>query len=64
MKYNMNGVSMFNGQNGLDYESWRRRMKTFLQTHGYDIWYSVVTRYNGSKKPKTKFKKELKKKKK
>jgi hypothetical protein len=61
MEYSMNGVPMFNGQNGLDYEIWRRRMKTFLQAQGYDIWYSVVTGYNGSKKPKTATKKELKK---
>ena len=28
---------------------------------GYDIWYLVVTGYNGSKKPNTASKKELKK---
>jgi hypothetical protein len=39
---------------------WSRR-KTFFQAHGYDIWYSVVTGYNGSKKPNTAAKKELKK---
>jgi hypothetical protein len=32
-----------------------------LQAHGYDIWYSVVTGYNATKKPKTATKKELKK---
>ena len=36
-------------------------MKTFLQAHGYDVWYSVVTGYSGSKKPKTATKIELKK---
>jgi hypothetical protein len=39
----MNGVPMFNGQNGMDYESWSRRSKTFLKSQGYDIWYSIVT---------------------
>jgi hypothetical protein len=36
-------------------------MKTFLEAHGYDIWHSVVTRYNATRKPKTEAKKELKK---
>jgi hypothetical protein len=58
----MNGVPVFNGQNGLDYEIWSRRKKTFLQARGYDIWYSFITIYNGSKKPNTATKKELKKK--
>jgi hypothetical protein len=43
MEYNMNGVPMFNGKNGLDYDSWSRRKKTFLSAHEYDIWYSIVT---------------------
>jgi hypothetical protein len=38
-----------------------RRMKVFLEAHGYDVWYSVVTGYTTSKKPlKTATKKELK----
>jgi hypothetical protein len=61
MEYNMNGVPMFNDHNGLEYESWRRSTHTFLQAHGYDIWYSVLTLYNGSKKLNTTSKKELKK---
>jgi hypothetical protein len=37
-------------------------MKVFLQAQGYDIWHSVVTGYNATKKPpKTATKKELKK---
>jgi hypothetical protein len=57
----MNGVPMFNGQNGLKYEMWSRRMKKFfIQAQGYDIWKSVVTGYNATKKPKTATKKELK----
>jgi hypothetical protein len=36
-------------------------MKSFLGPHGYDVWYSGVTRYIDSKKPKTAVKKELKK---
>jgi hypothetical protein len=48
-------------RSGLKYEMWSIRMKTFLQAHGYDIWYSVVTGYNATKKPpKTATKKELK----
>jgi hypothetical protein len=39
-----------------------KKMKTFLQAHGYDVWYSVVTGYTGSKKLKTATKKELKEK--
>ena len=59
--FSMNRVIMFNDQNGLDYEIWRKIMKTCLQAQRYDIWYSVVIGYNGSKKPKTATKKELKK---
>jgi hypothetical protein len=64
MQYNMNLVPMFNGQNGLDYEIWSRKMKTCLQEQGYDIWYSIFIGYNGSNKPKTTTKKELNKNKK
>ena len=57
----MNGVPMFNGQNGMYYVIWRRRMKTFLQEQGCDIWKSVVTSYTTTKKPlKTTTNKELK----
>jgi hypothetical protein len=37
------------------------RTRTFLEANGYDIWYSIVTRYNATKKEKTTTKKELKK---
>jgi hypothetical protein len=63
MEYSMNGAPMFNGQKGLKYELWNR-MKVFLQEHGYDVWHSVVTGYNATKKPKTATKKELKRNKK
>jgi hypothetical protein len=54
-------VPQFNGQNGLKYEIWSNRMKTFLQAQGCDIWRSVVTGYTTTKKPlKTATKKELK----
>jgi hypothetical protein len=39
-------------------------MRTFLEAHGYDIWYLVVTGYNATKKAKIATKKELKKNKK
>jgi hypothetical protein len=45
MDYSENGVTMFNGQNGLKYEMWIRRMIVFLQAHGHYIWLSVVTGY-------------------
>jgi hypothetical protein len=64
MECTKNGVPMFNGQNGLEYEMWSIRMRTFLKAQGYDIWYSVVTGYNATKKAKTTTKKELKKNKK
>jgi hypothetical protein len=31
MEYNMNGVPMFDGQSGLEYEIWSRRTKAFLR---------------------------------
>jgi hypothetical protein len=64
MDYFKNGVLIFNGQNGLKYEMWSRRMKVFLQEHGNYIWLSVVTGYDSSKREKTASKKELKKNKK
>ena len=39
-------------------------MKLFLREHGYDAWYSIVTWYIDSKKPKTVAKKESKRNKK
>jgi hypothetical protein len=64
MDYTENGAPIFNGQNGLDYEIWSRRMKVFLQAQGYDVWKSVVTGYTTTKKLKTTTKKELKRNKK
>jgi hypothetical protein len=37
-----NGTPMFDGQN---YALWSRRMKTFLQAQGFDVWQAVVNRY-------------------
>jgi hypothetical protein len=39
---------------------WNIRMKIFLKGQGYDIWQSIVTGYNATKKPNTATKKELK----
>jgi hypothetical protein len=64
MDYSENGVPMFNGQNGLKYEMWRRRTEVFLQAHGYYIELSVVTGYDSSKRENTTTKKEMKKNKK
>jgi hypothetical protein len=52
MYYSENGVSLFNGQNGLKYEMWSGRRKVFLQAQGYYIWLSVVTGYDSSKREK------------
>jgi hypothetical protein len=38
-----------------------QRTKVFLKAQGYDIWQSVVTGYDSSKREKTTTKKELKK---
>jgi hypothetical protein len=51
---------MFDDHNGQRYEIWRNMMKAFIGAHGYDVWYSVVTGYTGSKKLKIVAKKELK----
>jgi hypothetical protein len=64
MDYSENGVPMFNGQNGLNYEMWTIRTELFLQAQGLYIWLSVVTGYDSSKREKTAAKKELKKNKK
>jgi hypothetical protein len=64
MDYSKNGVPLFNGQNGLKYDIWSERMKVFLKAQGYDIWKSVVTGYDSSKREKTTSKKELKRNKK
>jgi hypothetical protein len=45
-----NGTPMFDGQN---YAFWRRRMRTFLQAQGFDIWQAVVNRYKTPASPPT-----------
>jgi hypothetical protein len=37
-----------------------QKNEKFLKAQGYDVWYSVVTGYTTTKKPKTTTKKELK----
>jgi hypothetical protein len=61
MHYSKNEVPMFNGQNGFNYEMWRRRTKVFLQAQVHYIWLSVVTGYDSSKRENPAAKKELKK---
>jgi hypothetical protein len=61
MDYFENGVPLFNGQNGLKYEMWRKRTKVFLQAHGNYISILVVTGYDSSKRANTATKKELNK---
>jgi hypothetical protein len=61
MDYYENGVPLFSGQNGLNYEIWSRSMKIFLQEWGNYIWLSIIIGYNSSKMEKTIDNKELKK---
>ena len=61
MDYYENGVPVFNGQNGLNYEISSGSTKVYLQVHGYYIWLSIVIGYDSSKREKTAAKKELKK---
>ena len=37
-----NGIPQFNGHN---YAFWSRRMKTYVQTHGFEFWQLVVDGY-------------------
>jgi hypothetical protein len=48
MECTKNGTPMFDGQN---YAFWNRRMKTFLQAHGFDVWKVVVDRYKAPATP-------------
>jgi hypothetical protein len=61
MEYTENGVPLFNGHNGLEYDMWSIRMRTFLKAHGYDILYTISIGYDATNKSKTTTKKELKK---
>jgi hypothetical protein len=42
MEYAKIGVPQFDGKN---YAFWSRRMKTYIQAHGFDIWQVVVDGY-------------------
>jgi hypothetical protein len=42
MEYNKIGVPPFYGQN---YSLWSRRMKTYIQAHGFDVWKLVAYGY-------------------
>jgi hypothetical protein len=42
MEYTKIGAPRFDGQN---YAFWNKRMQTFLQAHGFDVWKSVVDGY-------------------
>jgi hypothetical protein len=52
-----NGIPPFNGRN---FEYWSNRMETYLKSLGTDVWFSVASRYNALKKPKTASQKEAK----
>jgi hypothetical protein len=44
------GVPQFDGEN---YAFWRRRMKTYIQAQGFDVWRSVVDGYKAPTTPPT-----------
>jgi hypothetical protein len=52
-----NGIPPFDGSN---FEYWKNRMETYLKALGEDVWISVASGYNASKKPKTAAQKEAK----
>jgi hypothetical protein len=52
-----NGIPPFDGSN---FEYWKNRMETYLKALGEDVWISVASGYNSSKKPKTATQKEAK----
>jgi hypothetical protein len=52
-----NGIPPFDGSN---FEYWKNRMETYLKDLWADVWISVASGYNASKKPKTTTQKEAK----
>ena len=52
-----NGIPLFDGRN---FEYWSNRMETYLKSLGADVWISVASGYNASKKPKSAAQKEAK----
>jgi hypothetical protein len=50
MEYAKIGAPRFDGQN---YAFWNKRMQTFLQAHGFDVWQSVVDGYAAPTTPPT-----------
>jgi hypothetical protein len=52
-----NGIPPFDGRN---FEYWKNRMETYLKALGEDVWISVSSGYNASKKPNTAAQKEEK----
>jgi hypothetical protein len=52
-----NGIPPFDG---INFEYYINRMETYLKSLGEDVWFSVASRYNALKKPKTAAQKEAK----
>jgi hypothetical protein len=50
MEYTKIGAPRFDGQN---YTFWNKRMKTFLQAQGFDVWKSIVDGYTTPATPPT-----------
>jgi hypothetical protein len=50
MECTKNGTPLFDGKN---YAFWSRRMKIFVQAHGFDVWQAIVDRYKAPDTPPT-----------
>jgi hypothetical protein len=50
MEYTRNGTSVFDGMN---YSLWRRRLKFFLKSHGFDVWQAIMDCYKALTTPPT-----------
>jgi hypothetical protein len=50
MDYTKNGTSVFDGHN---YSFWSKRMRTFFQAQGFDVWKVIVNRYKTPSSPPT-----------
>jgi hypothetical protein len=48
MEYAKIGAPRFDGNN---YAFWSKRIKTFLQAHGFDVWQSAVDGYAAPSTP-------------
>jgi hypothetical protein len=52
-----NGIPPFDGSN---FEYWKNRMETYLKALGADVWISVASGYNASKKQRLQLRRKQK----